>query len=107
MSALRSTRPEANSAFISEANSSQSVPSCLHDRVEERADAGAVAGQDDLVRPAVPDAERELPLDVVEHLLAVLLPQVRDEFGVGVGAEDVALRFQLRPLLGVVVRVRR
>ena len=91
---MRSTSPEANSAFISEANSSQSVPSCFDDRVEERADAGAVAGEDDLVGAAVPEAEGELPLEVVEHPLAVVLPQVRDEFGVGVRAEDVALRFE-------------
>ena len=76
----------------------------LHDRVEERADAGAVAGENHLVGAAVPDAERKLALDVVEHLFAMFFPQVGEEFGVGVGAEDVALAFEFGPLVGVVVK---
>ena len=57
MSAFRSTRPEANSAFISDANISQSRTVVLHDGVEQRADPGAVAGEQYLVRAAIPHAD--------------------------------------------------
>src|SRR5256885_957854 len=50
----------------------------------------------------VPEGEGELAADVLEHALAVLLPQVRQQFGVGVGAEVVALGLQGRLHLGVV-----
>ena len=43
-----------------------------------------------------------LALEMLEHLLAVVFPQVRNQFGVGVRAEDVALRFERGSLFRVV-----
>ena len=46
--------------------------------------------------------QRELPLELGEHCLTVLLVEVHDQLGVGVGAKDVALGLQRGLALRVV-----
>lgn len=101
-SAFGSTNPEANSALHFGGEEQPIGVVVAANGVEERADARAVAGQYDFVRAAIPHADRELPLEVVEELLAMVFPEVRDEFGIGVRAEGVALAFEFAASLGVV-----
>ena len=68
----------------------------------ERADAEAVAAQDESLSLLVPQGNGELAAQVLEHPLLVVLPGVRDDFGVAVGAELVAAPCQAGPGLGVV-----
>ncbi len=71
-------------------------------RPVQRANADAVAGEEDRALREVDQRQRELAFELREHAFAVLLVEVHDQLGVGVGAEDVALRLQLGLALGVV-----
>ncbi len=71
-------------------------------RPVQRADADAVAGEEDRALREVDQRQRELALQLREHALAVLLVEVHDQLGVGVGAEDVALGLQLGLALGII-----
>jgi hypothetical protein len=68
----------------------------------KRADAEAVAGQEERVLSSVVNAEGELALEMFEHPLAVLFPKVGDQFRVGRCAELMALRFQCRSHISMV-----
>ena len=68
----------------------------------QRADADAVAGEEDGALGEVDERQRELAAQLLEDALAVLLVEVDDDLGVGMGAEDVALGLQLRLALGIV-----
>src|SRR5262249_39212266 len=71
-------------------------------RPVQRADAGAIGPQEQLLSAAVPQGDGELAAQVLEDGLAVLLVEVRNDLGVAVGAEDVAAGLQGGALLGVV-----
>ncbi len=68
----------------------------------QRANADAVTRQKDGPLVEIDERQRELSLELGEHVLAVLLVEVHDDLGVGVGAENVALGFELGLALGVV-----
>ena len=71
-------------------------------RIKQRANPSPVAPENELVSARIPHAKGVLPAQVVEHLLAVFFPQVRDQFRVRVGAEDVAFGLKCLPFFGVV-----
>ena len=71
-------------------------------RPVQRADADAVAGEEDRAPGKVDQRQRELPFELGEHCLTVLLVEVHDQLGVGVGAKDVAPGLQRGLALGVV-----
>ncbi len=68
----------------------------------QRADADAIAGEENGALGKVDERQRELAAQLLEDAFAVLLVEVDDDLGVGVGAEDVALGLQLRLALGIV-----
>ncbi len=68
----------------------------------QRADADAVAGEEDGALGEVDERDGELAAQLLEDALAVLLVEVDDDLGIGVGAEDVALGLQLCLALGIV-----
>ena len=68
----------------------------------QRADADAVAGEEDGALVEVDQRDGELAAQLLEDAFAVLLVEVDDDLGVGVGAEHVALGLQLRLALGIV-----
>src|SRR4029078_9915385 len=68
----------------------------------QRADAGAVAGEEDGALREVDERQCELAAQLLEDALAVLLVEVDDDLGIGMGAEDVALGLQLGLALGIV-----
>jgi hypothetical protein len=57
----------------------------------QRADADAVAGEEDGALVEVDERHGELSAQLLEDAFAVLLVEMDDDFGVGVRAEDVAL----------------
>src|SRR5205807_2311003 len=71
-------------------------------RPVEGADAEAIAGQDKALLPAIPQGDCELSMQMVEHALAVFLPQVREKLRVAMGLETMPLLFQGSFLLGVI-----
>jgi len=71
-------------------------------RPMQRADADAIAGEEQRALPQVHQGERELALQMLEQALAVLLVEMDDILGIGMRAEDVTLGLQQRSLLGVV-----
>lgn len=73
------------------------------DRVVHRLDADAVADQQQLVRPRVPQRDREHPAQRVDEPVAALLVEVDDDFGVRSRPEAVAARRQVRAQRRVVV----
>ena len=68
----------------------------------QRADADAVAGEEDGALGEVDERDGELALQVLEDAFAVLLVQVDDDLGIGVRAEDVALGLELGLALRIV-----
>ena len=66
-------------------------------RIVERLLAHPVPGQQELLSPRVPDREGEHPVEVVDTVLAVLLPRVHDRFRVRSGDEAMAEGGQLPP----------
>ena len=70
-------------------------------RIEERTDADPVSCQHQDVLFRVPEAEGELAADMLEHAVAVLFPQVRQQLRVAVRAEAVAAGFEVGTHLGV------
>ena len=75
------------------------------DRIEERTNADAIAGQDQAILPGIPETEGELALEMLEHPFLILFPHVRNEFGVGMRPEDVAFGFQFLALFGVIEKL--
>ena len=70
--------------------------------VEQRPDAGAVAGEHQSPLLGVPQRDRELPVQVVNKTFAVLLVKVNDDFRVRMGVKLMALSGQFAPQLHVV-----
>jgi hypothetical protein len=70
--------------------------------MEERADAGAIAREQQPLAGAVPERDRELPVQILDEAIAVTLVEMQDDFGIGIGAEDVAEAPELRTKLNVV-----
>ena len=68
----------------------------------QRADADAIAGEEDGALGEVDQRDGELSAQLLEDAFAVFLVEVDDDLGVGVRAEDVALGLQLRLALGIV-----
>ena len=92
------TEPEASSALISEPKNSQSPW-----RLQCSGQMPTRSRARKMVRfGEVDERQRELAAQLLEDALAVLLVEVHDDLGVGVGAEDVALGLQLRLALGIV-----
>ena len=71
--------------------------------VEERLLADAVTGQQQLVAAAVPQCEREHPVQLADAVRSELLVEVDDDLGVTVGGEAMAVRPQPAPELTEVV----
>src|SRR5262249_37699958 len=71
-------------------------------RPVERADAEAVAGKNELAPALVPERDGELAAQLLQHALAVILPQVWDELRVAVRAELMAFRHQLGSCLRII-----
>ena len=74
----------------------------IQDAEEERPDAEAVAGQEELPSVAVPDRERELAVQALQARLAPLLVGVDEHLRVTAGPEAVTERLELSGQLGVV-----
>jgi hypothetical protein len=68
----------------------------------QRADANAVAGEENSALGEVDQRDGELALQVLEDAFAVFLVEVDDDLGVGVRAEDVALGLELRLALRII-----
>ena len=75
----------------------------IHRRVEQGPDAHPVAGQEELRSLRVPDGNGELAIQMVQAAGAMLLVQVQDDFGVGIGREAVAAASSSAAQLHVVV----
>src|SRR6185369_6613554 len=73
------------------------------ERVVERLDPQAIARQDELAAPRVPDRQREVALDEADEVLAFLLVEVDQGLGVGPGAVAVTPLFEAAPQRRVVV----
>ncbi len=71
-------------------------------RPEQRTDAEAVACQDESATTLVPDGEGELTPQMLEQLVLVFFPEMRDQLRVAVGGEAMPSRFQSRLELGIV-----
>ena len=71
--------------------------------VVEGLDAEDVPGAEKGLGGLVPDDEGEHAPELLEKLLAVLLVAVEEDFGVGVGPEDVAFFQEVLPQVPVVV----
>src|ERR1019366_1186346 len=61
----------------------------------QRADAELVACQDHAAPPAIPQRECELPLEMLEHSLLVIFPEMWDQLGITMRAEAMPLGFEL------------
>src|SRR5437868_4636150 len=68
---------------------------------EQWADADAIAGQDQRLLSLIPERDGKLTANLVEHPLAVILPEVGKQLGVAVGAELVSAASQLRLLFRI------
>ncbi len=71
-------------------------------RPVQRTNAHAIAREKDGALREVDQRDGELPFELGEHALAVLLVEMHDELGVGVGAKDVTLGLQRGLALGIV-----
>src|SRR5262249_46627997 len=71
-------------------------------RPEQRTNAPAVASDQQPLLFLIPEREGELAAQPFEHLFAMLLPEMRKQLGVGVGAKDVPLGFEFFALLGII-----
>jgi hypothetical protein len=71
-------------------------------RVVQRADADAVAGDEERAPLLIPDGEDKLPVEQVEAGRPHLLVEVDDDLGVGLGCQLVPLLQQLLAQLDVV-----
>ena len=71
-------------------------------RVEQRPDADAIAHQHEPAARVVPQRDRELAVQVVDEVEAVLLVEMNDRFGVAVRVEDVAALLEVGAQLDVV-----
>ena len=70
-------------------------------RNEQGTDPHAIARKQHDATAQVDQRKSELALQAVDELLAVLLIEMHDHFGIGARCEDVPLRFQVEPQLGV------
>ena len=101
-SGLGVTSPEASSALISDANSSHSAPLDVcrdqyNGQMPKRSRARTTPTSTNVVQ-----SEGELPAQMFEHALLVLVPEMRQQFRVAVGSEAMSLRFESVFYLGVV-----
>ena len=55
----------------------------------QRLNAQAVAAQNQFALARIPDCKREHPSELIDETLAIFLIEVKDDFRVGRGAEDV------------------
>ena len=74
-------------------------------RKEERPDAEAVTGEEELAPLAVPDGKRKVPVQAQEELGTPLLVGVSDHLGVRAGRKGVTEPLQLLAELDVVVEL--
>ena len=98
----RQARAACSSAFVSEANASEPSGKL---RVEQRLLAEPVAHEHEPLARAVPQRDREHPLEVLREVEAPLLVGVRDQRRVARAADLVALRLELGPQLAEVVEL--
>ena len=71
--------------------------------VIQRLDTHWIARQKQLASPAVPDRERENPIQMIDDLLTVFLVQVENHLRVGVRRESMSFAFEEAPQLTIVV----
>ena len=71
----------------------------------EWADPKTIAGQDQAALPAVPEGDGVLPVQMLEHGVAVFFPEMWEEFGIAMGAEAMPLLFELFALFGIVEKL--
>src|SRR5262245_27006537 len=64
------------------------------DCVKQRAHADSISGQEERVRSAVPDAKRPLAVQFLDRRGPVLFEQMKDDLGIGLGTEAMALRYE-------------
>ena len=101
-----STWPPASSALTWEAKRRVPLLCALPGvggRVVQRLDAERVARQQQGLFGCIPQGKGVHAAQVLQHGRAFGLVQVQQDFGVGFGAEDVALRFELAAQFAVVV----
>jgi hypothetical protein len=72
-------------------------------RVEQGLLADAIAGEQQLATPPIPDREREHPVQTADTVNAELLVQVHDHLGVAVGGKAVAPAYEVCAQLPEVV----
>src|SRR4026209_1640904 len=71
--------------------------------VIQRLDPEAVAPQEQLLASHIPNREREHAAEVIDEMLAVILVEMDQAFGIRAGAEHVAAAFECVTQLSVVV----
>src|SRR5262249_37770454 len=62
--------------------------------VEQRAYADSIPGQEQRLRSTVPDTKRPLTVQSLDRRGAVLFKEVKDDLGIGLGAEAMAFRYE-------------
>src|SRR5688572_23530266 len=72
-------------------------------RVIQRLDAEAVASEEELLPPLVPDGERKHPAQPIDTACAEVFVEVDDRFGVTAGLKRVAAALEIAAQLAVVV----
>ncbi len=89
--------PEASSALISEANSSQSPLRRVQysGQMPKRSRASTIRAS----RP-VPQGESELAAQMREQILLMVFPEMRDQFGIAVGGKAMAAAFSSARISG-------
>jgi len=63
------------------------------DRVKQRAHANSISGQEERLRSSVPDAKRPLAVQFLDRRGPVLFEEMKDDLGIGLGAEAVAFGY--------------
>src|SRR5262249_36624695 len=63
-------------------------------RVKQRAHADAISRQEERLRTSVPDAKGPLAVQFLDRRRPVLFEQMKDDLGVGLGAEAMAFRYE-------------
>src|SRR5262245_60749045 len=62
--------------------------------VEQRAYSDSIPGQEERLRSTVPDAKRPLTVQFLDRRGPVLFKEVKDDLGIGLGAEAMAFRYE-------------
>src|SRR5262249_16233873 len=70
--------------------------------VKQRAHADAISGQEERVRLSVPDTKRPLAVQFFDRGGPVFLEEMKDDFGIGLGTEAMAFRYEFFTNLDVI-----